>query len=188
MTDENKLDDEVVRKLRRLSMIPEQAPGAEFDPAKLTPQERAKAIEAILNAHPRGELPVEETLPKTREILFRGVVYAFKPIGPQSEQGRRPGVIERWQSDIHLDDGHGFNIVVDELYGGRFTPWSYEGVFFTDFIQAAIVGVVSGASQAHWHREQWQHERTRRNFMFFVLPAVALIALTVGIIIGLRNG
>ena len=178
-------------------------------------REKAKMFEAILRANPvrmeaqrpdplstwKGDTvdPAEAAAQdvkdarepkviKPREILFRGNVYTFKPIGPQSEGAPRAGVIERWRSDIHLDDGAGFNVVVDEFRDGRFTPWSFDGIFFDNFMQAAIVGVMSGSFQASWHREHLKHEQTRQKFILFVLPAVFVIALAVGIVVGLRHG
>jgi hypothetical protein len=130
--------------------------------------------------------PAAETRPKVREILFRGAIYKFKPIGPDTGNDHRPGVVERWQADVRVADGTGFNLVVSEFRDGRFTPWSFDGIFFTDFLQAAIVGVVSGGFKANWHHEQWAHERTRHKYILFVLPAVATVCLLTGIVLGLR--
>ena len=129
------------------------------------------------------------TTPKTRDILFRGVVYGFKPIGLESDPTkRRTAVVERWQADIHMEDGAGYNVIVSEFRNGSFTPWTYEGVIFNDFVQAAIVGVVSGSALANFHLEEWKHERTRQKLMLFAMPAVAVISLLIGIVIGLRQG
>jgi hypothetical protein len=151
----------------------------------------AKAYEAILTsaaARREPEKEPAEAKAKPRDILFRGTVYSFRPIGPASGPARRTGVVERWQSDVHVDDGAGYNVIVDEFYDGRFTPWSFDGIFFTDFMQAVIVGLVTGSLESRWHEEKWQHERTRHRFLFLVVPAVLVVALVVGIIIGLRHG
>jgi hypothetical protein len=154
-------------------------------------EERAKAFEAILRAKPplvTEEGPSGEAKPKPRDILFHGNVYQFKPIGPATGAERRSGVVERWQADVHVDDEVGFNVVVDEFFDGRYTPWSFDGIFFSDFMQAVIVGLVAGGYEHGWQREKWRHERTRNQLMLFALPAVFLIALLVGIIIGVRRG
>jgi hypothetical protein len=159
----------------------------------------AKAYEAILKAAEEAVRqaaeekapeapPAEETRPKPREILFRGGVYVFKPIGPGAGPSRRNGVVERWQADIHGEDGGGFNVVVDEFYDGRYTPWAFDGMFFNDFMQAAIVGLVTGTFEARWHQEQWRLERLRQRFMFIAVPGIILVTLAVGILIGLRHG
>jgi hypothetical protein len=158
-----------------------------FDP---TLQDKVKAYEEILRANPvrfEEETPAEETKPPSREILFRGDVHVFNAIGPQTGAARRAGVVQRWQADVHVKEGSGFNVVVDEFRDGRFTPWSFDGIYFNDFMQAVVVGLVSGTFESNWRHEQWKHERTRQKFILFVLPAVLVTALLAGIVIGLRH-
>lgn len=152
---------------------------------------RAKAYEAILRANPPNirvidppAADAQPSRPKQREFLFRGGVYTFQAIGPRGEGERRAGIVERWQTDIHVED-LGINVIVFEYVDGRFTPWSFEGLFFNDFLQAATVGIVSAGFQAQWHNEQQLHERTKRKFAF-LLPAAMVLGVMVGILIGLR--
>jgi len=154
---------------------------------------RARAYEALLRANPPAMRviapPPAEPAPSSsksrqREFLFRGGVYTFQAIGPRNEGERRAGIVERWQTDIHIDQ-LGINVIVFEYVDGRFTPWSFEGIFFNDFLQAATVGIVSGGFQAQWHQEQQQHERSKRKFAF-LLPAAMVLGVMVGILIGLR--
>ncbi|HVI50219.1 MAG TPA: hypothetical protein VM661_03310 [Candidatus Sulfotelmatobacter sp.] len=169
-----------------------QAPD-EQDAAQETARQltRARAYEAMLRANPPNlrviDPPPAETASqkgRQREFLFRGGVYTFLAIGPRNEGERRAGIIERWQTDIHVDD-LGINVIVFEYVDGRFTPWAFEGIFFNDFLQAATVGIVSGGFQAQWHHEQQQHERSKRKFAF-LLPAAMVLGVMVGILIGLR--
>ena len=158
-------------------------------------RERAKAIEAILRANPPNIRVVDSTSgeakqddkAKNRDVLFRGNVYSFKSIGPAPEPDRRR-ITERWKADIRIQDGPPYNVVVNELRDGRFSPWTFDGISFADFLQAAIVGVVAGTFQAKWVHEQWCHERTRRRLMLMVLPMVAVVCLAVGFLMGLRRG
>lgn len=152
---------------------------------------RARAYEALLKANPPNirviQPPPENapsSRPKQREFLFRGGVYTFEAIGPRNEGERRAGVVERWKTDIHVDE-IGFNVLVFEYVDGRFTPWAFEGIFFNDFLQAATVGIVSGGFQAQWHHEQQAHERSKRKFAF-LLPGAMVLGIMVGILIGLR--
>ncbi len=169
-------------------------------PDKASIEDRAKMFEAVLRANPtpirvesKPEAKVEakpeagEEKPKKREVLYRGMVFVFRPIGPPSGQDRRNGVIERWQTDSSIDDC-AFSLVVREFFDGRFTPWSFDGIFFNDFLQAATVGVITSILEAHGLKEQWRHEQTRRKFLFFVFPAVALASLLIGWILGYRHG
>jgi len=152
---------------------------------------RARAFETMLrqNTTPLrviDDRPKPETVrPKQREFLFRGHIYQFAAIGVRSEQERRAGIVERWQADIHADEDIGINVVVNEYYDGRFTPWTYEGIFFNDFLQAASVGVVSGGYQAHWHLEQRAHEKTRKKFAM-LLPAAVVLGFMIGVLVVLR--
>lgn len=157
-----------------------------------TQQGRAKAYEALLRANPPTmrviESPTPEHVPsraKVREFLFRGGVYTFEAIGPRNEAERRAGIVQRWQADIHADQDIGINVVVHEYRDGRFTPWTFDGIFFNDFLQAATVGVVSGGFQAQWHNEQQKHERSRRTFAL-LLPGAALLGFMAGVLLVLR--
>lgn len=168
------------------------APQGEQDPQALERQDgRARAYEALLRANPpnirviaapAADAPASR--PKQREFLFRGGVYTFQALGPRNEGERRSGIIERWQTDIHIGQ-IGFNVIVFEYVDGRFTPWAFEGIFFNDFLQAATVGIVSGGFQAEWHHEQQGHESSKRKFAF-LLPAAMVLGIMVGILIGLR--
>lgn len=164
---------------------------AENDDFLPVPEGRARAYEALLKADPpsiRDVVPQPNGGPSSRsrqrEFLFRGGVYTFQAIGPLNEGERRAGIVERWQTDIHVDQT-GFNIIVFEYVDGRFTPWAFDGIFFNDFLQAATVGIVSGGFQAQWHHEQQAHERSKRKFAF-LLPAAAVLGVMVGILVGLR--
>lgn len=161
-------------------------------------RERAKAFEAILRANP-PQIRVEtgaagtggdtkaDDKPKKRDVLFRGNVYAFNQIELDLESQRRH-ITERWQADIRLQDGPPYHVVVNQFRDGHFSPWTFDGIGFGDFLQAAIVGVVAGTFQAKWVYEQWSHERTRRRLILMVLPLVGIAALAVGFLLGLRHG
>ncbi len=177
---------------RPLSSKPRAGKPPTEEPSKQAVHDRAKMFEAVLKAKPADlptvEPPAEEAeKPKTpRDLLYRGSVFTFRPLGPPPGQERRNGVIERWQADSSVD-GCAFSVVIREYYDGRFTPWSLESIFFGDFLQAATTGVIAGLLEARWVKEQWLHQQTRQKFLLFVIPAVALVAAIVGFIIGLRH-
>lgn len=125
---------------------------------------------------------------KVREILFRGTVYKFKKAAPATGADRRIGVIDAWETEIEVEDGDPFTLMVEEFVDGRFSPWAFEGVFFKDFVQAAIVGVVAGTFQAKWMRMQWQHHRDHRRLLLVVMPMVAAFALLFGLALGIKVG
>ncbi|MDY0240564.1 MAG: hypothetical protein RBR34_00140 [Rhodospirillaceae bacterium] len=207
-------DPRLIQNLLKLAANPTARDSAEPALSRLTPEDRARALDlaATLIRQARkeaGGTPAEagngeevvakparpvirpgradgEDRPKSREILFRGTVYTFKSIGAGKPSEKRLGVVERWETEIEVEDGESFSLVIEESVDGRFSPWSFEGVFFSDFVQAAIVGVVAGSFQAKWLREQWQHHREHRRFVLMVMPVVALAALVIGIAIGLQ--
>ncbi len=207
MADDDKRTDPMnspaMRVLMRMPSPTEAAPPQAADkPAKnevpkaarkQAIEDRAKLYEAVLRAGPPDirtaeEAPAEEAgKPKSsRDLLYRGSVFTFRPLGPPSGQERRNGVIERWQADSSVE-GCAFSVIVREYCDGRFTPWSLESIFFGDFLQAATTGVIAGLLEARWAKEQWRHDQTRQKFLLFVIPAVALIAGLVGFVLGLRH-
>ncbi|GHU04068.1 hypothetical protein FACS1894205_1660 [Alphaproteobacteria bacterium] len=131
----------------------------------------------------RKEAPPEN---KKRDILFRNMVYTFKRLDPPKGGEKRIGVVERWETEIEVEGDEPFSLVIAEFVDGRFSPWSFEGVFFKDFVQAAIVGIVAGSFQAKWLREEWRRTRETRKFLFVLMPLTSLVALMIGLAIGLR--
>lgn len=123
---------------------------------------------------------------KKREILFRGAVYSFKRAGLPKKGDHRVGVVERWETEIEIDDDEPFVLVIEEFVDGRFSPWSFEGVFFKDFVQAAIVGVVAGSFQAKWLREEWRRGQESRRALFVLMPVTAFVALLIGFALGFQ--
>ena len=166
---------------------------------QLSTDERARMFEAVLRANPpnirierEGKedtdgKPEKPEKPKARELLYRGDVFVFRAIGPPTGQERRNGVIERWQSESSIDDC-GFSLIVREFYDGRFTPWSFDAIFFNDFVQAATVGVVTSILEAKWLREQWLHKQTRRNLLYMILPASVMAGFIAGFMLAVIFG
>ena len=162
-------------------------------------EERARMFEAVLRSNPpnirieratkadSGEKPEKPEKPKVRELLYRGDVFVFRAIGPPTGQDRRNGVIERWQTESKIDDC-GFSLIVREFYDGRFTPWSFDAIFFNDFVQAATVGVVTSILEAKWLREQWLHQQTRRNLLYMILPASVAAGFIAGFMLAVTFG
>ena len=81
----------------------------------------------------------------------------------------------------------GFNVVVDEFRDGRFTPWSFDGIYFNDFMQAVVVGLVSGTFEVQLASRTMEARTHSPEIFLFVLPAILVTALLAGIVIGLRH-
>lgn len=199
-------------KIAGMAQPQQQAELEELSISRLNPEERARALDlaATLIRQARKEAsgasglldepdfkpprpPINvlkdnaaEKRDKKRDILFRNAVYTFKRVGFSKTGEKRVGVVERWETDIDIESGEPFTLVVEEFVDGRFSPWSFEGVFFKDFVQAAIVGIVAGSFQAKWLREEWKRDRENRKYLFTIMPLTSLAALAIGIAVGLQ--